>query len=41
MLIAPWALNNIINYKLVTICHKVQSDTYYHQTINKFEKLLE
>ncbi len=41
MLIAIWALNNITAHRLLTACCGVPSDSYRHQTINNFEKLLD
>lgn len=41
MFFAIQAFNNIIAYRLLITCHKVPSNSYHHQSINNFEKLLD
>ena len=41
MLVALRTLNNITAYRLLSICYRVLSDHYQHQTTNKLEMLLE
>ncbi len=41
MLVAIWAFNNIIAYRLLIACRGVLLDSYRHQTTNDFEKLLD
>lgn len=41
MLIAVWVFDNIKTYKLLTIYHRISSDSYCYQITNKLKKLLD